>query len=65
MAKARSALIELYRARESGMTWPQVGRKFGLSPSAARRAYFRVVVDVVHESSSLEEARKVLGRRNP
>jgi hypothetical protein len=54
-------LIELYRARESGLSWRQVGEQFDLTPSASRRAYLHIVAKVVEESSSMEEARKVLG----
>jgi len=42
------------------MTWRQIGEEFGLSPSSARRAYFRIVVQIVEESSSMEEARERL-----
>lgn len=56
----KSTLRRLYRARENGMTWRRIGDEFGLSSSSARRAYFRIIVETVKESSYLEEARERL-----
>ena len=56
----KSTLRRLYRARENGMTWRRIGDEFGLSLSSARRAYSRIIVETVKESSYLEEARERL-----
>ncbi len=52
--------IELWKARESGLSWRLVGEMFGMSAGRAKRAYLEGVAKVVEDSDSLEEARQKL-----
>jgi hypothetical protein len=60
LANDTPTIIEIYKARESGLSWRLVGEMFGMSASTARKAYLEGVAQVVKESSSLEEARRKL-----
>jgi len=58
--KETPTAVEIYRARESGLSWRLVGEMFGMSAGRAKRAYLEGVAKVVEESDSLEEARRKL-----